>query len=88
LSSGESNGRFIGPLGRVFKARAMAPFVSQKLLSFTVSPNREDLLSLKELIEAGDLSPVVDRKHSLAEVPDAIRYLEGRHARGKVVVEV
>jgi NADPH:quinone reductase-like Zn-dependent oxidoreductase len=88
LSSGESSGRVIGPLGRVFKARALAPFVSQKLVSFTVSPNRADLEALTHLIEAGDVSPVIDRRHPLAETPEAIGYLEEGHARGKVVISV
>jgi NADPH:quinone reductase-like Zn-dependent oxidoreductase len=88
LSSGESSGRLIGPIGRVVNARALAPFVSQRLLSFTVSPNGEDLQSLKALIEGGEVSPVVDRRYSLAEAPEAIRYLEEGHARGKVVIDV
>ena len=88
LSSGESSGRLIGPVGRVFVASALSPFVSQKLLSFTVSPNSEDLGALKGLIEAGKVSPVIDRRYSLNEVPEAIGYLEQGHARGKVVVAV
>jgi NADPH:quinone reductase-like Zn-dependent oxidoreductase len=88
LSSGESNGRLIGPLGRVVKASALAPFVGQRLFSFTVKPNREDLQSVKKLIEAGDVSPVVDRKYSLDEVPEAIRYLEDGRSRGKLVIDV
>jgi NADPH:quinone reductase-like Zn-dependent oxidoreductase len=88
LSSGESSGRVIGPLGRVFRARALAPFVSQEMTSFTVGPNRADLEALNELIEAGDVSPVIDRLYSLAEVPEAIAYLEQGHARGKVAITI
>jgi NADPH:quinone reductase-like Zn-dependent oxidoreductase len=88
LSSGESSGRIIGPIGRVVKASALAPFVSQRLLSFTVTPNAEDLKSLTELIEAGAVSPVIDRRYPLAEAPEAIRYQEEGHARGKVLVDV
>jgi NADPH:quinone reductase-like Zn-dependent oxidoreductase len=88
LSSGESSGRLIGPIGRVVNARALSPFVSQRLLSFTVSPNGEDLQSLNELVGAGEVSPVIDRRYSLAEVPEAIRYLEEGHARGKVAIDV
>jgi NADPH:quinone reductase-like Zn-dependent oxidoreductase len=88
LSSGESSGRILGPLGPVFRARALSPFVSQRLLSFTVRPNTADLERLKELIEAGDVSPVIDRSYPLREVPQAIGYLEQGHARGKVVVEI
>jgi NADPH:quinone reductase-like Zn-dependent oxidoreductase len=88
LISGDSNGRWIGPVVRVIKALALAPFVSQTLASFTVKPNRQDLEFLRELIEAGDLSPVIDRTNSLSEIPEAIRYLEEGHARGKVVIAV
>jgi NADPH:quinone reductase-like Zn-dependent oxidoreductase len=88
LSSGESSGHWIGPIGRVIKATVMSPLVSQRLLSFTVDPNGEDLKRLKELIEAGDVKPVIDRTYSLSEVPEAIRYLEQGHARGKVVISV
>jgi NADPH:quinone reductase-like Zn-dependent oxidoreductase len=88
LSSGESSGRVIGPVARVVNARALSPFVSQRLLSLTVSPSKEDLQSLKKLIEAGEVSPVVDRRYSLADVPEAIAYLEEGHARGKVVIDV
>jgi NADPH:quinone reductase-like Zn-dependent oxidoreductase len=89
LSSGESEGRWIGPLGRVIKARLLSAFVSQRLISFTVKPNAGDLRALRELIEAGTVAPVIDRTYaSLSEVPDAIRYLEEGHVRGKVVVTV
>jgi NADPH:quinone reductase-like Zn-dependent oxidoreductase len=88
-SSGQSEGRWIGPLGRVVKARLLSPFVGQRLLSFTVKPNAEDLRALRELIEAGSVTPAIDRTYaSLNDVPDAIRYLEEGHPRGKVVVNV
>jgi len=88
LSSGESNGRWIGPVDRIIKALVLSPFVSQKLASFTVKPNKEDLQFLKQLIEAGKLTPVIDRTYSLSETPEASRYLENGHARGKVVITV
>jgi NADPH:quinone reductase-like Zn-dependent oxidoreductase len=71
---------------RIVKAQMLSPFVSQKMASFTVKPNKEDLQFLKELIEAGTLTPVIDRTYSLSETPEAIRYLENGHARGKVVI--
>src|ERR671918_834730 len=79
LSSGESEGRWIGPLGRVLKALLLSPFVSQSLASFTVKPNMEDLQVLTQLIEDGTVTPVIDRTYSLSEVPEAIRYLEEEH---------
>jgi NADPH:quinone reductase-like Zn-dependent oxidoreductase len=66
----------------------LSPFVSQKLGTFIAKPNGEDLVVLKELIEAGKVTIVIDRTYPLAEVPDAIRYLLEGHARGKVVITV
>jgi NADPH:quinone reductase-like Zn-dependent oxidoreductase len=88
LSSGESDGRWIGPVGRIIKALVLSPFVGQKMVSFTVQPNKADLQFLKQLIEDGNLTPVIDTTYPLAEVPEAIRYLEEGHARGKVVISV
>jgi NADPH:quinone reductase-like Zn-dependent oxidoreductase len=66
----------------------LSPFVSQKLGTFVNKENHEDMLVLKELIESGKVTPVIDRTYPLSEVPEAIRYLEGGHARGKVVITV
>jgi NADPH:quinone reductase-like Zn-dependent oxidoreductase len=86
LSSGESSGRWIGPVARMIKATVLSPFVSQKLGSFLAKPKKDDLQFLKELIEAGTVTPVIDRTYPLREVPEAIRYLEEGHARGKIVI--
>jgi NADPH:quinone reductase-like Zn-dependent oxidoreductase len=88
LSSGESDGRWIGPLDRILKALVLSPFVSQRLAPFEAKRSGEDLQTLKELIEAGKVTPVIDRTYPLIETPEAIRYLEQGHARGKVVVTV
>jgi NADPH:quinone reductase-like Zn-dependent oxidoreductase len=66
----------------------LSPFVGQKLGTFISSENHEDMIVLKDLIEAGKVTPVIDRTYPLAEVPKAIRYLEGGHAQGKVVITV
>jgi NADPH:quinone reductase-like Zn-dependent oxidoreductase len=58
------------------------------MVSFTVKPNKEDLQFLRQLIETGKLAPIIDRTYPLAEVPEAIRYLEDGHPRGKVVITV
>ena len=88
LSSGESGGRWIGPVDRIVKALVSSPFVSQKMTSFVVKPNMQDLQFLKGLIEAGNVTPVIDRTYSLSEVPQALEYLEEGRARGKVVISV
>ena len=79
-------GRWIGPLDRALKALLLSPFVSQKLFMFVASINKEDLVVLKELIEAKKVTPVIDRCYTLSEVPEAIRYSEEGHSRGKVVI--
>jgi NADPH:quinone reductase-like Zn-dependent oxidoreductase len=66
----------------------LSPFVGQKLGTFVSSENHEDMNVLKEFIEAGKVTPVIDRTYPLSEVPEAIRYLEEGHARGKVVITV
>jgi NADPH:quinone reductase-like Zn-dependent oxidoreductase len=88
LSSGESDGRWIGPIDRIVKAVVLSPFVSQRLGTFEAKQSKEDLQVLKELIESGMVSPVIDRTYPLSEMPEAIRYLEAGHARGKVVITV
>jgi NADPH:quinone reductase-like Zn-dependent oxidoreductase len=88
LSSGDSNGRWIGPMTRILKAIVLSPFVSQRLASFEAKQSGEDLQVLKGLIETGKVTPVIDRMYSLGDVPEAIRYLEEGHARGKIVITV
>jgi len=88
MVGGPNDGRWIGPLARALKASLLSRFVSQNLVFFVASINKEDLVVLKELIEAEKVKPVIDRRYSLREVPEAIRYLEEGHARGKVVITV
>jgi NADPH:quinone reductase-like Zn-dependent oxidoreductase len=85
LSSGA--GRFAG-IDRIIKALALSPFVRQRLTTFVSKENKADLIVLKELIEAGKVTPVIDRRYLLSETPEAIRYLEKGHAQGKVVITV
>ena len=63
-------------------------FIAAKLGTFVASENAEDLDDLRELIEAGKVTPVIDRSYPLAEVPAAIRYLLDGHARGKLTITV
>ncbi len=83
---GSGGGRWFGPMGGILKALALAPFVSQRMVTFMAKRSRADLGFLRELIEGGKVAPVIDRTYSLSEVSDAIRYLEEGHARGKVVI--
>jgi len=86
IVGGLDRGRWIGPLSAPLKALLLARFVSQRVLMLLASANKEDLVVLKELIEASKVTPVIDRCYTLTEVPEAIRYLEEGHARGKVII--
>ena len=85
---GGSAGRWmIGPLARGITTRVLSWFVSQKLVAFFLAKSsKEDLAVMCELMKAGKVTPVIDKRYSLSEVPEAIRYLEAGHARGKVVI--
>jgi NADPH:quinone reductase-like Zn-dependent oxidoreductase len=85
---GASKGRWIAPLARFFGAKLLSRFVSQDLTWFMADIRREDLVALKDLVEAGQVTPVIDRTYPLSQTADALRYLETMHARGKVVITV
>jgi NADPH:quinone reductase-like Zn-dependent oxidoreductase len=86
LVGGPNKGRWLGPLTGMLKAVMLSRFVSQKLRPFLAHLIKDDLIALRELLEAGKVAPVIDRTYPLSDVPDAIRYLEEGHARGKVVI--
>ena len=88
LSSGDSEGRWIGPIDRIIAAMVLSPFVSQRIESFVAKPSGEDLEYLKGFLEAGRLKPVIDRVVDLSEVAEAIRHLEEGHTGGKIVIRV
>jgi NADPH:quinone reductase-like Zn-dependent oxidoreductase len=88
IIGGEGGGRWLGGVGRLLGATLLSPFVRQKLRGLISIERQEDLESLKELIEAGKVTPVIDRTYPLSQAADAIRYLEQGHARGKIVVTV
>jgi NADPH:quinone reductase-like Zn-dependent oxidoreductase len=88
LVGGEEGGRWIGGMERQLRALATSPFVRQKLRMFVAKERYQDLLVLTELIEAGKVTPIIDRTYPLPETPEAIRYLEEGRARGKVVIKV
>jgi NADPH:quinone reductase-like Zn-dependent oxidoreductase len=81
-----------GSGAQLFQVMFLGPWMSKsggrKLVALETKPSREDLAFVAGLIEAGQVMPVIDRCYPLEEVPAAIRYLEARHARGKVVIGV
>jgi NADPH:quinone reductase-like Zn-dependent oxidoreductase len=73
---------------RLITALILSQFVSQKLVVFLAKPNQPDLSLMRDLLKTGEVKPVIDRLYSLSEVPAAMRHLEGKHARGKIVVSL
>lgn len=65
-----------------------SPFVSQRLRAFYATPNRENLLTLTDLIEAGKVTPVIDRTYPLGDAAAAIRSAQDDPVRGKIMISV
>jgi len=81
-------GQWIGPVVRIGGAVITNRFGARPARAFLAQPNTDDLLALKKLIEAGKVTPVIDRTYPFDQIPDAIRYLESGAVRGKVVITV
>jgi NADPH:quinone reductase-like Zn-dependent oxidoreductase len=86
IVGGEGGGRWTGGIHRQLGAMVVSLFVRQRLGTFIAKPNTTDLDALRALIEAGSLTPAIDRVITLEQVPDAIRDLASGHVRGKVVI--
>ena len=81
--------RWVGLLPRMFKLMALSPFVRQLPdVRISMPGKTESMALLKELLESGKLTPHIDKTYPLSEVPEAIRYLQGGHAKGKVIITV
>ena len=80
----ETWGRIVGN----FKADLLSRFVRQKFVSYVTKLDKEDLKVLSDLMQTGKMTPVIDRTYKLSETAEAMRYFEGGHARGKVVITV
>jgi NADPH:quinone reductase-like Zn-dependent oxidoreductase len=87
-NGGGFNHRWVASGGRLIRAVVLFRFGSQRLGRFLVSPKHEDLVILKELIEAGKVTPVLDRAYPLSDTRQAIDHVAGGHARGKVAITV
>jgi NADPH:quinone reductase-like Zn-dependent oxidoreductase len=84
----EVRGRWMGGFDRTLRAVALSRLVGQRLRMLSSTPRQDDLQTLRELIEAGKVTPVVDRTFPLPETPAAIRHLLRGHGRGKIVITV
>jgi len=87
LASG-NGGRVLGPIRRMLAAMLVGMFVTQNLRPLTAVASGADLEVLRELIEAGTITPTVDRSYPLAETPEAIRYFVEEHVKGKIAITV
>ena len=87
VAVGGPSGRWmIGFLARLITGLVLSRLVSHKLAMVLTRWSKKDLTIMRELMEAGKVTPVIDKRYSLSEVPEAIRYVEEGHARGKVVI--
>jgi NADPH:quinone reductase-like Zn-dependent oxidoreductase len=81
-----------GAMAQVYEAMILGSLISmtgsKRLVNLAAMPNQEDLVFMKELIEAGKVVPVIDRRYPLSEVPEALRYYGEGHSQGKVVITV
>lgn len=87
IVGGETNARWLG-MGRQLRAHLLSLFVRQTLGTFIASENATDLIALRELIEAGKVTPAIERTYALSETPEAIDHLRAGRARGKLVITV
>lgn len=85
---GPNDNTWIGPFGRIIQTAVLSPFIGQQMGMMMADANQKDLTILADMMQSGKLKPVIDRNYKLDRVPDAIRYVEAGHARGKVVIAV
>ncbi len=88
IVGGEGGGRWFGGLDRQLRALLLSPFAGHRLRPLFAAGRKEDLQLLKDLVEAGKVTPVIDRVYPLGEAREAVRYLHRGQARGKVVITV
>ena len=88
IVGGETDGRWLGGFDRQIRAIVLSLVVTQKLGTLASSENSADLVALGDLIESGEVRPVIDKTYALSDVPAAIRYLIEGHARGKVAIAI
>lgn len=86
--AGGKGGRLVGGMIRKVWAGQLDRFVKPHIVTFIARVTKADMTTLKDLVEAGGLKPVIDRRYKLGEVPEAIRYVESGHARAKVLIVI
>jgi NADPH:quinone reductase-like Zn-dependent oxidoreductase len=87
-NNGSYGGPWFGPMGQLIVMPAISRLVPQRMVVVGRKSNTADLVVLKDLIEAGKVTPIIDRTYKLSEAPDAVLYVERGHTRGKVVISM
>jgi len=85
---GGGKGNWLGPMMNPIKALLMSPFVDQEFVMILAQLHQDDLAILGDLMQAGKVTPVIDRRYPLSEVPAALRYSEEGHAQGKIIIDL
>ena len=85
---GGGKGNWIGPMMNPIKALVLSPFVDQNFVMLLADLHKDDLAILGDLMQAGKVTPVIDSRHRLSEVPAAIQHSEDGHARGKIIIDL
>lgn len=85
-AGGPSDSRWLGPFLRVINLMLLSPFISQEMGMMMADANQDDLNVLRDLMQSGKVTPVIDRTYKLSEIREAVAYVESGRARGKVVV--
>ena len=88
IVGGEEGGSLTGGMGRTLRGLALSPFIRQRITNFVNKERGSDLERLTDLIEAGKVTPSIDRGYPLDRVPEAMRHLEAGKARGKVAITI
>ena len=88
LANGARVSGWIGGLNHFAMAFVLSLFVRQQGRPFVSMPNEEDLATLKELVEAGKVTPVIDRSYPLSQTPEAMAHVGEGHAQGKTIITV
>jgi NADPH:quinone reductase-like Zn-dependent oxidoreductase len=86
IAAGVVGASILNLLARVITAPVLSRFVSQKFVVLMAKRSKEDLIVARDLLKAGKMRPVIDRRYGLSDVPEAVRYLALGHARGKVII--
>lgn len=88
LVGGPRRKRMLGPLGHIARIKLASKLGGRNVVFFIAKPNRDDLATLRDLIEAGQVKPVIERRYELAQIAEAMRRMGEGHARAKIVVTI